>query len=289
VTLGTLALVLASAALHSVWNLWTKQIRAEARSATLMWMLTSLSALFYAPLAIVWAIRTHFAPTPATIGWIVASSLLHVGYFLLLLRGYRSSDLSVVYPVARGTGPLLAALGAVLWLGDRLSAWSLAGIALVTTGILVLTVRKEFLRTPHLQAGVGYGLLTGITIAGYTLWDGTAVSRLGLAPLVYYWGGEFLRAVIFTPFALADRDGVRSLWRAQRSRVLGIAALSPLSYLLVLLALRHGQVSHVAPARELSILFGAWLGARVLGEGDLKRRLIAAAAFAAGVIALALA
>jgi uncharacterized membrane protein len=89
--------------------------------------------------------------------------------------------------------------------------------------------------------------------------------------------------------ALADRAGVSALWRGPRWRVLGIAALSPLSYILILLALRTGAVSHIAPAREISILIGAYLGGRVLGEGDRRRRLVAAAAFAAGVIALALA
>jgi drug/metabolite transporter (DMT)-like permease len=288
VTPLTLLLVLASAAIHATWNLWTKQIRGEAASATLMWLLTATSAIVYAPLALV---ATRVAPMPLTATttfWVVASSLLHVGYFLLLLRGYRASDLSVVYPVARGSGPLLAAVGAIVWLGEKPTALAIAGIALVLAGILVLTLRSDFLHAPHLRAGVTYGLLTGVTIGAYTLWDGTAVSRLRLAPFLYYWVGEAVRALVFTPFALADRAGVRSLWRAQRARVLGIGLLSPLSYVLVLAALSLGKISHVAPARELSILFGAWLGARVLGEGDRARRLVAAAAFAAGVIALAL-
>ncbi len=284
----TLLLVLGSAVVHATWNLWTKQIRAEARSATLMWVLTGLSALLYAPLALVAARLAPMPLTARTLIWIVASSLLHVGYFLLLLRGYRVSDLSVVYPVARGSGPLLAAVGAIAWLGERPTAVAVAGIALVIAGILVLTARRDFLHAPHLRAGMVYGLLTGITIGAYTLWDGAAVSRLRLTPLVYYWAGEAVRAVLFTPFGLADRAGVRSLWRTHRARVLGIAILSPLSYVLMLLALSLGKISHVAPARELSILFGAWLGARVLGEGDRARRLAAAAAFAAGVVALAL-
>jgi uncharacterized membrane protein len=286
---ATLALVLASAALHSIWNLWIKQIRAETRSAPLMWLLEMVSAVCYAPLMLVVAFQQHFVLTPLALGWMAASSLIHVAYFLLLLRGYRASDLSVVYPVARGTGPVLAAFGAVVFLGERFTILSVVGLGLVTTGILVLSMRREFLHAAHLRAGVGYGLLTGITIAGYTLWDGSAVSRLRLVPLVYYWGGEAFRALIFTPFAFRQREGVRALWRNHRPRVLGIALLSPLSYLLILFALRDGRVSHIAPARELSILFGAWLGARVLGEGDRTRRLVAAGAFAAGVVALALA
>jgi uncharacterized membrane protein len=95
--------------------------------------------------------------------------------------------------------------------------------------------------------------------------------------------------VLLAPFALADRGGLAALWKNHRTRVAGIALLSPLSYILILFALRSGPVSHIAPARELSILIGTWLGGRVLGEGQRVRRALAAAAFAAGVIALALA
>jgi drug/metabolite transporter (DMT)-like permease len=283
----TLALVLASAILHSVWNLWAKQIRGGTRSVPLIWMLTSISAVCYAPVAIVAALHAGFRPTPAAIAWMGASAVIHVGYFLLLLRGYRVSDLSVVYPVARGTGPLLAALGAVALLGERLTWVSGAGIALVTAGIATLTLRPEFLHAPRLRAGVLFGLLTGVSIAVYTLWDGTAVSRIGLDPIVYYWVGEVFRTLLLAPFALRHREGLRTLWRDQRPRVLGIALLSPLGYVLVLIAFRLAPISHVAPVRETSILFGTLLGAQVLGEGDRARRLAAAALFAAGVMAIA--
>lgn len=286
-TLETLALVLAAAAIHAAWNLWIKQIPA-ARSAPLMWLLTTVSAVVYAPLAIVVAWREQIVVTSTALGWMAVSAVLHVGYFVLLLRGYRSSDLSVVYPVARGTGPLLAAFGAVAWLGERMTLWSWCGLAFVTLGILVLTLRPGFTRATRLHAGLGYGFVTGVAIAAYTLWDGKAVAQIGLHPLIYYWGGELIRCVLFTGPALADRTAVAELWREHRGRVLAVALMSPLSYLLVLIAFQRAPVSHVAPVRELSILFGAWLGARVLGESDRARRVVAAAAFAAGVFALAI-
>jgi hypothetical protein len=132
-------------------------------------------------------------------------------------------------------------------------------------------------------------MLTGLLIGVYTLWDGWAVKRVGLPPLLYYWAGEVLRAPLFAPLAWADRQGIARTWREHRARVIGIGALSPLSYILMLLALRGGAVSHVAPAREVSILFGAWLGGRVLVEGDRGWRRVAALAFVAGVVALAFA
>jgi drug/metabolite transporter (DMT)-like permease len=221
--------------------------------------------------------------------WVLGTGFLHVAYFMVLLRGYRLGDLSVVYPVARGTGPLLAAAGAILWLGERATALSIAGALLITIGVLVLTLRSPRSTGGSLPRGLEYGLLTGALIGAYTLWDGYAVKRMGLSPLFYYWAGEMFRVVLYLPAAARDGAGFRTVWREHWLRVLGIAALSPLSYLLILLALRRGAVGHVAPARELSILIGAWLGGHVLGEGDRRRRLVAAAAFAGGVVALTLA
>jgi drug/metabolite transporter (DMT)-like permease len=287
--LVTLSLVLGSAVIHATWNLWTKQVGPGARSGTLMWMLTGLSALFYAPFALGLAWSTAWRPTPLALGVMAGSGVVHVVYFLLLLRGYRVGDLSLVYPVARGTGPLLAAAGAIAWLGEAPTALGAAGAMLIAGGVLALTWRPDPGADARLAPGLRYGLATGLLIAIYTLWDGWSVKHAGVPPLVFYWGGEVVRVVLFTPMALADRAGVSALWRGPRWRVLGIAALSPLSYILILLALRTGAVSHIAPAREISILIGAYLGGRVLGEGDRRRRLVAAAAFAAGVIALALA
>jgi drug/metabolite transporter (DMT)-like permease len=289
VTLATLALVLASAAIHATWNLWTKQLGPSVRTGTLMWVLVVISAVVYAPFALVVAARTGWRPDATAIGLVVGSGLIHVVYFGLLLRGYRVGDLSLVYPVARGTGPLLASTAAIALFAEPPSVFSIAGLLLIVAGILVLTWHPDPAKHEKLAPGLRYGLATGALIAVYTLWDGWAVKRAGIPPLVFYWAGECVRVVVFTPMALGDRAGVAALWRAHWPRVLGIALMSPLSYILILLAMRTGAISHIAPAREISILLGAYLGGRVLGEGDRRRRLIAAGAFAAGVIALAVA
>lgn len=287
-TAATLALVLASAALHATWNLWAKQIGGESRATSLIWLLTSISAAVYAPLALL-SLRSGPAPDLAAIGWMVGSSVIHVGYFFLLLRGYRAGDLSLVYPVARGTGPLLAAAGAMLWLGEPPTVGSVAGALLVAGAVFILsaTPRREGERSA--APGIAYGLAIGVTIAAYTLWDGTAVKRLAITPLVFYWGGEVCRTVLLAPLAVQRRADIANLWRTHRWRVLGIALLSPLSYMLMLFAMKTGALSHVAPAREVSILFGTWLGGRYLGESQRLRRVLAAAAFALGVIALTVA
>ena len=285
-----LALVLSSAVVHATWNLWTKQLGPQVRSASLLWLLTAISSVCYAPFVWLLLRTSGWRPDAPALALIVGSGAIHVGYFVLLLRGYRVGDLSVVYPLARGTGPLLATAGAVLLMGEHPNLLSVSGALLIALGVLVVTSGGARAGEPRrLAAGVGYGLATGVAIAVYTLWDGWGVKRAGVPPLVFYWGGEVVRVALLSPVALRAPGDIAGLWRAQRWRVLGIALLSPLSYILILLALRHGDVGHIAPAREISILIGAWLGGRVLGEGDRRRRLVAAAAFALGVVALAFA
>lgn len=283
-----LALVLLSAVVHATWNLWIKQLGPGVRSGPLLWLLTAVSSLAYAPFALGLVAAGGWRPDTAALALMVGSGVIHVGYFALLLRGYRAADLSLVYPLARGTGPLLAAAGAVALLGERPTLLSVTGTLLIAAGVLVIAGRPPGSAAHGPGAGVRYGLATGAAIAVYTLWDGWSVQRAGIPPLVFYWGGEVVRVALLTPMALRSRAELAGTWRGQRARVLGIALLSPLSYILILLALRRGDVSHIAPAREVSILFGAWLGGHVLGEGERGRRLAAAAVFALGVAALAL-
>ena len=287
-TVTALLLVLASAALHASWNLWAKQIGQASRPAVLMVLLTLISAIGYGPLA--WWLLQHdpWRPTPTALLWVLESGVIHVGYFFALLRGYRVGDLSLVSPVARGTGPLLAAVGAVFLMGEHPTVLSVGGALAIASGVLILTWHPGKALPAKLAPGLRYGLLTGVFIATYTLFDAWGVKRVGVPPLVFYWGGEVCRVVLLAPFVARERVAISQLWREHRVRVLGVALLSPLSYILILIALRTGQVGHIAPARELSILLGAYLGGRVLGEAEGRRRLFASVAFAAGVIALAL-
>lgn len=282
----TVALVLASAVLHATWNLWAKQLGRPARDATVAFALTAISAVVYAPVALWVFAHGAWRADARAVGIMAVSAVVHVGYFLLLLRGYRRGDFTVVYPVARGTGPLFAAGGAIALLGEPLTPATVAGVLLVTGGVLLLTWGGA--RGPGDRRGIKYGVMVGVTIAIYTLWDGWAVKEARIPPLLYYWGGELLRTVLFAPVALVDHEGRAELWRSHRARVLGIALASPIAYVLVLLAFRDGRVSHLAPMRELSILFGAILGGRLLGEAQRGRRLLAATAFVAGVVTLAL-
>jgi drug/metabolite transporter (DMT)-like permease len=126
-----------------------------------------------------------------------------------------------------------------------------------------------------------------VTIAAYTLWDKAAVSTVGMPPVLYFVLFTTVRAALLTPYALGHRAAVTHEWRAHKKHALGIAILSPVSYILVLYALSVSPVSYVAPMREIGILLGAVMGSRWLAEGDAQRRLTGAAAMLLGVVALA--
>jgi drug/metabolite transporter (DMT)-like permease len=194
----------------------------------------------------------------------------------------------VIYPLARATGPLLTIIVAVALLGERPGALALFGAALVVGGAFFLAASPARLRQPGALHGVGFAFLTGCMIASYTLVDKQAVSAALIPPLVLDWGANLGRVLLMTPLALRRREDVRAAWRNQRKAMIAVALLCPLSYILVLTAMVFTPVSYVAPAREISILFAALMGAHWLREGDVTRRVLAALAMALGVVALAL-
>jgi drug/metabolite transporter (DMT)-like permease len=136
-------------------------------------------------------------------------------------------------------------------------------------------------------SGVGAGLLTGLFIAGYTLWDAHAVADVDISPLLYGWATAIGETAILSPVAITGWPAVREAWRSYHREVLAVSLLAPLAYLLVLIALTEAPVSAVAPTRELSIVIGVVLGGRLLKEADAVLRVLAAAAVVAGVVFLA--
>ncbi len=284
-TLLALRLILAAAFIHASWNLLAKR---AGSGAAFVWLVALLSTLFYAPLVLLLILLQKPSIGGLELAFMAGTALLHVGYFVSLQRGYAVGDLSLVYPLARGSGPMLATLLAILLFSERPSPLALWGAALIVISIFFLTGGSSAPATPASRRALGYGLLTGSFIAAYTLWDKYAVSILLIHPLLYDWASNAGRSLLLTPHAMRHWAGIKTLWFKRRKEVLGVAILSPLAYLLVLSALIFTPVSYVAPAREISILIGILLGTRLLAEGNTKRRLTAASAMVLGVIALAL-
>jgi drug/metabolite transporter (DMT)-like permease len=288
---SALVLVILAGLIHASWNIAAKKVGGDARFALFTGVLL---ALFWAPLG-GWL---SWQQLPGW-GWpelavILVSGVVHVAYYLVLLRGYREADLTVVYPLARGSGPLLSSTLAILFMGERLSSWGALGIAAVVGGVFLVAGGPQLFRAAsdpakqqRVRAGIFYGLATGIFIAAYTVVDGWGVKVLGMSPILLDYLGNFVRLLILVPLVWPLRAGIATVWRAQWKTALFVAAISPVSYVLVLYAMQVAPLSHVAPAREVSMLFAALIGGRLLSEGDRVLRILGAACIAVGVMALA--
>ena len=285
----TLALVLAGAVCHALWNILAKR---TAGGLVFVWLFGCVSVAAAAPVAL-WAWWVHPQTFDAWM-WLAAltSGLVHVVYSLVLQRGYRVGDFAVVYPVARGTGPLLAVLGAVLLLGEVPSVLGWLGVAMVLCGVFLTAGAMDMLVGGDAQRrrrGVLWGALTGLCIAGYTVIDGWAVKSLGMAPVLFYAVGLLFRTLVLAPWALRKGCALRDQWRQHRTAIILVGLLSPLAYLLVLFAVQAAPLSYVAPVREISMLMATVLGARVLKESLSSSQIFGAAMMLLGVAGLALA
>jgi drug/metabolite transporter (DMT)-like permease len=283
-TAAALALVIPSAAAHAGWNLLAKS---SGGGLPFVWLGGIVSLGFMIPAATIAALVDGTGAIDATaIAWMAVAACLHGIYLLTLQRGYRAADLSVVYPLARGTGPLLAFVAAIVLLDESPNATQALG-ALVLVGA-VLTLGISAARREHSRdAGIAWALITGVLISCYTLWDKHGVDDLGLQPIVYLCGIEICRALLFAPLALRRRAELTTEWRSNRGLLVGFGFMAPLSYVLFLSALALAPVTLVAPLRELSILFGVVLGGQFLAEGHTRTRALAAATIVAGVSAIA--
>lgn len=282
-TFLALALVLAAAFCHATWNFFVKRVNGGPE---LIWLFSAISVLIYLPVAgyIFVAAGQSLDLNDALI--IVGSSVLHLGYFLLLQQGYRKGDLSLVYPTARATGPFLSTSFAVIFLGEQLTPQILAGAIAVIVGVLFLT--GGFKRNArHLTSSLLFGLGAGILIGSYTVWDAYAVSALMIPPILLDYASSVGRTVLLASYAMRRKEVMARQWREHRVGVICIAVFNPLAYILVLYALTFTPVVYVAPTRELSVLITVMMGTLLLGEGHLRERLIWATLILFGVVLLA--
>jgi drug/metabolite transporter (DMT)-like permease len=270
-----LFLILLSAAVHAVVNVITKS--AEDKYA-LRLLIGVFSAVLVTP-------ALFFVGLPSGAWWFLAgTSFIHAFYELLLVRSYESAAFSVVYPVARGTGPLFTTLGAVLLLREHAPPLELLGIAMVSGGVIAIGLSHR--ATEGALKGVGFALATGLTIGAYTLVDASGVRRVAdpFSYVLWFFVGHGLSVISTAP-------GIRGravLIAARRQWKLGLvaAALSIVTYGSAMLAYRFGATAQLAALRETSVLFGTALAMTFLGERMTSRQLLAAIVIAAGAILL---
>ena len=281
-----LGMVLLAAVLHAIWNIAAKSAKGDA--TTFVWLYFTVGALICLPIGIIDVARNGAPPLLGLIGAAAVSGALHIVYSMFLQTGYRKADLGVVYPVARGVGPLLTILVAVAFLGERPGGIALAGGLLIIGGILVVTGRELFRPASGLTTGLRYGAATGAAIAGYTLWDSYAVGDANLPPILYFGLSALAQSLFMLPWVIRKRDHLGPVWASNWPQVLLIAVLSPAAYILVLYALTTTSVALVAPVRESSIIVGALLARWIFKEPHPARRILGAVVVAVGITAVAL-
>jgi drug/metabolite transporter (DMT)-like permease len=290
VTPLALGLILSAACIHASWNLLAKR---AGGGAAFVWAAAVAGGLIWLPITIARGEFQQVHWTPIVLLFLLGSGVLQTLYFLTLQRGYKAGDLSVVYPLARGTGPLFSTLGAIFLLGERPTPLGLLGAGLIVGGVFIIARTAAAGGAVNATGGinqrqaVGFGVLTGLFIASYTLWDKVAVSQLHLPPVMYDTISVIVRALLLLPVGLKLWPQVKGLWREHKGEIIGVGFFSEMAYILVLVAMQTTPVIYTAPLREVSILIATVMGSLLLHEGNLRRRLPAAATILLGVITLA--
>ena len=280
-----LALVLSAAAAHATWNLTLKRVATSG--PVFLWLGFVVGTVVFLPFG-VWSLIDSGADVARWALLATVSGLLQVGYFLLVQRGYRAADVSVVYPLARGTGPVLSVGLAISRLGERPGPSTVLGTAVVVTGVGIIGVAGDRNNRGNMLPGVLFGLAIGCVIAIYTLWDSAAVTVWGMPVVGLYWGSVLVQSLALAPAATRDGEALREMLRRQWRAALIVGVLAPLAYILVLLAIQQAPVSVIAPAREVSVGLVGLAGRLLVKEPDPGQRLIGYGVGVSGVALLAL-
>lgn len=271
-------LILSAAVMHAVWNAFVKM---DGDRLMTMAVVISTTGLL-APLLLL------IGPPPALESWpyILLSVLLNNAYFLFLIEAYRFGDLSQVYPIARGSAPLLVAVGAALFANEQLSVVELAGVFIISAGTISLIWRSG-LRVDAEKRSIIFALLTGLMIASYTIIDGIGV-RLSGNPAAYIGWLFILSPLPIASIAIIRRRGEALVYIRNNWKLAVLAGgLNLGSYGLSIWALSLAAMAHVSAMRETSVIIAALIGTQLLGESFGKRRILAAMVVATGVILIA--
>ncbi|NQU61893.1 MAG: EamA family transporter [Rhodospirillales bacterium] len=273
-------LVLLAAVLHATWNAVLKSSGDRFLSFTFIRGTGTVLALM----------AVAFVPIPAKGAWIfiLAGIVIHNLYYVVLLQAYRYGDLSHVYPLARGIAPLSVAVLAAVFAGEQPSIGAMAGIALVSVGIISLMFAGGSGpgQSSWKSKAVFFALLTGLFIACYTVVDGLGIRR-GETALGYIVWLNIGEGIPFMVAALWTRPAeIKPFMKIHWKRTTGAGVVVVAAYGLVLYALGQGAMAHVSALRETSVLFAALIGAFMLGESFGWRRIVAAAVIVAGMVLL---
>jgi uncharacterized membrane protein len=288
----SIVLVLISAVIHSSWNFFTK--RGNWPVEFFFWVFL-LGTLLYLPFFIAFGVFPSFLLTmPSKLWWIVIlSGFIQTIYIVCLIEAYRGGDLSLVYPISR-SAPLFTQIWAVLFIGEILSTKGVIGIALVTFGIFIVSIRDFQLKSvssyakpissrPYLLA-----FIAALTGSIYSVIDKVGVQNLH--PVFYTWFINLWMSVFIGLYLLVRKEvSFMKVWQEWKREILIIATLQNVAYLLVLMAMQMSKVSYVVAFRQVGALFGAGMGIIFLKETQWKTRITGALILTSGLVLIGLA
>lgn len=282
-----IVLALSAAVAHAAWNVVAHNV-SRAGVPFLWWGALASTVIWIGVIPFTGGLGTDDLAGFAL--GVAVSSVLHVLYMSVLQRGYQAGDLSTVYATARGSGPFLSVIIAMLLLGERPSVVALVGVALVIAGVVAVGIvgRTASAGTRRgLDPAVLFGLLTGVMIATYTIWDAHAVREWSLSPVAFMVGTTLAQLPFYSVGVRGRWGAVLDLGRREWRRILAFGILSPLSYILVLQAITIAPVALIAPLREVSVVLVSLFGAFVLRESRPAWRVAASVVVVAGIVLLA--
>ena len=288
-------LVFSAAVAHASWNVLAHGV-SRAGYPFLWWGAVSSTLVWLGAVPLTGGIGT--GDLGGFVRGVLVSSVLHVAYMVVLQHGYRVGNLSTVYATARGTGPFLSVIIAMVLFGERPAPIALVGVAVVIAGIVAIGFvdragSADFensgvrLARRRIDPGLLFGLLTGVAIAVYTIGDAFVVRSLALNPVTFMVGTTLVQIPFYTVAVRGRWAALAAFGRREWRRILAFGILSPLSYILVLHAIRIAPVALVAPLREVSVVLVSLFGAFVLHEGRPGWRVGASAVVVVGIALLA--
>ena len=273
------ALVLAAAIGHALWNFAARRLSGDLVA---IWLALSGGCLLLLPVIVglIYYRGLDQLTTPAGYAYMLATGLLHIAYFLLLSKAYQRGEISVVYPVARGSGIGLTALLAWLFLHEEISTVGALGIGLVFAGIVLMG--SPAFRDRSAVRGLGSALWVGASIVAYSLVDKLGVGQVH--PVLYIWAMALIIVLALGPRFLGQPQLIRQTWRQNRPYIAFMAVGILGTYLMILFAFTRGPVSYIVAAREFSVVVGSLLGFLLLKERLFPAKIAAILAITAGLI-----
>jgi drug/metabolite transporter (DMT)-like permease len=274
ITISIVLIVIGAGALHAVWNAIAKYLDDRLVVFALIGVASTVGGGL--------GLAITGLPYRASIGFAVLSAAIHIGYDLGLMNSYRLGSFNQVYPIARGTSPLVVAIGAYFLADERLGPIPLAGVAILAVGLVSLALSAGRITRSEMPA-VAVAVLTGLTIAGYTIVDGLGV-RHSHDPYAYAGLLFALQGPVFIVVAAFRRPGFTWLTGPAARKGLLAGALSLVAYGTVLWAQTRAPLAEVAAIRETGVIFAALIGMKLFSERFGTRRLAAALVVAAGIV-----